>query len=648
MLNKEQQLVVNFDEGPLLCIAGAGSGKTHTITYKVANLIKNGTDPSNILMLTFTNKAAEEMKERINNIVGSDISNKITAGTYHSFCVKILAKYGHSINLPRNFSIMSERNSKILIDTMFKTKNIDLDEYRNFKKIDTKAFKNIFSTYRNTCYSINESIQKILGTDNLKDFEYIFISELYEEYQEYKFKNKMLDFDDILKYAEKMLYKNPDIAKAISDQYKYILVDEYQDSNHTQLNILKALRSFDNQNICVVGDDIQSIYAFRGADFNNILNFEKDFPNAKIIQLTENYRSSSEILELTNSIIANSNEGFKKVLTSVKGSNNKKPRIIRPYNSLAQASFIVGEIFNKINSENASPSDFGIIARTGYELNLIEQKLVEYGVPYQKYGGLSLFDRVFVENYLCLVSYFCNHLDHISLLSLLQLIPGIGPKIALDIVSNIENYGLEDAIYKAIPRKYYEDLASFFNTIEKLRSKSELAEGIGNIPEELLDLLFKMSIDSIENSNKNSGSKKEEIKVIKNDKVRVEVIIQAFSEAKDIFEFERGLGLGRLEKEPLEDGTVTITTVHSAKGLEFKYVYVTNVIEGSFPILSRFSSNSKFFEDLINKKIEEERRVFYVATSRAKDELTISIPKFIGFRNEKESEDSRYVQELFL
>lgn len=648
MLNKEQQSVVDFNEGPLLCIAGAGSGKTHTITYKVANLIKNGTNPSNILMLTFTNKAAEEMKERINSIIGSDISSKITAGTYHSFCVKILAKYGYSINLPRNFSIMSERNSKILIDTMFKTKNIDLEEYRNFKKIDTKVFKNIFSTYRNTCYSISESIQKILGTDNLKDFEYIFISELYEEYQEYKFKNKMLDFDDILKYAEKMLYENPDIAKAISDQYKYVLVDEYQDSNHTQLNILKALRSFDNQNICVVGDDIQSIYAFRGADFNNILNFEKDFPNAKIIQLTENYRSSSEILELTNSIIANSNEGFKKVLTSVKGSNNKKPRIIRPYNPLAQASFIVGEIFNKINSENASPNDFGIIARTGYELNLIEQKLVEYGVPYQKYGGLSLFDRVFVENYLCLVSYFCNHLDHISLLSLLQLIPGIGPKIALDIVSNIENYGLEDAIYKAIPRKYYEDLASFFNTIEKLRSKSELTEGIGNIPEELLDLLFKMSISSIENSNKNASTKKEEIKVIKNDKVRVEVIIQAFAEAKDIFEFEKGLGLGRLEKEPLEDGTVTITTVHSAKGLEFKYVYVINVIEGSFPILSKFNSNSKFFEELNNKEIEEERRVFYVATSRAKDELTISIPKLVGFKNEKESEDSRYVKELFL
>ena len=640
MLNKQQQEVVDTLEGPLLCLAGAGTGKTHTVVHRIAHILLEGTEPENILLLTFTNKAAKEMLTRVNEVVGSNVASRIQGSTYHSFCVKIIRKYSNKLGINRNFSIMSDSNVTTLITSILGSKKDNIDS----KKITPKSIAGIISKHKNTKYTIKECLELAYGSYVLADSNTIkVISETYKEYEAYKKERNLLDFDDLLILMNKLLSDHPDVCKTLSDRYKYILVDEYQDSNHMQLTMLKLLRSYDNKNICVVGDDAQCIYGFRGADFDNILNFEKDFPGAKVIKLTENYRSSDEIVRASNQIVLNAGEGYKKELTSARGPSGVPVQVIPVATQQQEAIAVVEDIKDKIERLGASPADFGVITRVGRDLDMVESALKDANIPYEKYGGISIFQREHVVNFMSLVDYLANPLDSISLIRLLQLIPGIGEKFALNISMEIFENGEEEVVEKYKKRKFGKSLKEFLNNTKDMREKYNKTFNEDS-PKEMLEYITNLKEKSLKSSNADKSAiaeaekkLKDEIKIIKN--------LLSTTVAKSLNQFEADFSLSRTEKEPPEGGAVVISTVHSVKGLEFKYVYVLCAVENKFPITPRYEGESALIYDAIHKDLEEERRIFYVAVSRARDLLVVLCPRKQGFYYQP-AEISRYINDL--
>lgn len=628
MLNKNQQKVVNTLEGPILCLAGAGSGKTHTVIHRIVNILNKGTKPEEILLLTFTNKAAREMLERVDEIIGKGMSERITGSTYHSFCAQILRKYGNRIGVPSGYTIMTSTSSKSLVKIL--TDDIELLKNGN-KQINNKNIAPWISKLKNGNHTFEENLEMCFGDVARKENYKKAFRNLYEQYESYKKDKNILDFDDLLIMTNKLLRENTDICKKLSDQYKYIMVDEYQDSNAIQLEFLKLLRQFDNKNICVVGDDTQCIYGFRGSNFDNILNFSKDFPGAEIIMLTENYRSSQSIVDAANVVALSAEEGYHKKLTSARGKMEIDPRIVKVNDVNEQTRRIVKEIEEKIK-EGAKPSDFGILSRTGYELDDIQFKLQLNGIPCQKYGGMSFFEREHVANYIAMINYISNTKDTVSLMQLLQLVPGIGGKFAISISDEIFTKGEEAGMEKFKRRKFYPQLEELIKNLNIFRNPK-----IENLPIKILDYLNLLSYQYFINSKMADDTKHDNIERIKKDDMQLRQIINSI-EFESFEDFRTQLSLGSGDdinsEEDTAQGKVTLSTVHSAKGLEWKYLYVINAIDGRFPMKSKYQSSSPFIDKMKERDFEEERRIFYVAISRARDELTIFQPMRFGFKND--------------
>jgi len=609
-LNPEQQKAVQQIKGPVMIIAGAGSGKTRVITYRVAHLIRNGVDPFNILVLTFTNKAAREMRERINHLVGTEAKN-IWMGTFHSVFAKLLRVEADKIGYPHNFTIYDTDDSKSVLRAILKEMNLDDKLYNaNFVHNRISAAKNNLVSWQE--YQQNEQIQ----ADDLSTGRGM-LGKIYETYANRCFRAGAMDFDDLLFKTNELLKNFPEILNKYQHKFKYLMVDEYQDTNFSQYLIVKKLAAV-NENICVVGDDAQSIYAFRGANIQNILNFEKDYPDLKIFKLEQNYRSTQNIVNVANSIIANNKEQLKKHVFSEKESGDKI-KVMRAFSDNEEGKLVAEAIMQERSTKGLNWHDFAILYRTNAQSRSMEEALRKLGTPYKIYGGLSFYQRKEIKD---LIAYFrltFNPNDEEALKRVINYPRrGIGDTTVDRIIVSADQHSITPWEVICNPSKYldgrtsasvgiFSTMIQSFQVITKTLSAYEAALHIAQHSGLLKDLYEDKSVEGL--------NRYENIQELLNG-------IKEFSEREDIEEkgldvFMQDIALltnDDNDKNPDAD-TVSLMTIHSSKGLEFPQVYVVGLEENLFP--SQMSLNSR-------SDLEEERRLFYVATTRAENKLTLS------------------------
>jgi len=609
-LNPEQQKAVQQIKGPVMIIAGAGSGKTRVITYRVAHLIRNGVDPFNILVLTFTNKAAREMRERINHLVGTEAKN-IWMGTFHSVFAKLLRVEADKIGYPHNFTIYDTDDSKSVLRAILKEMNLDDKLYNaNFVHNRISAAKNNLVSWQE--YQQNDQIQ----ADDFSTGRGM-LGKIYETYVNRCFRAGAMDFDDLLFKTNELLKNFPEVLNKYQHKFKYLMVDEYQDTNFSQYLIVKKLAAV-NENICVVGDDAQSIYAFRGANIQNILNFEKDYPDLKIFKLEQNYRSTQNIVNVANSIIANNKEQLKKHVFSEKESGDKI-KVMRAFSDNEEGKLVAEAIMQERSTKGLNWHDFAILYRTNAQSRSMEEALRKLGMPYKIYGGLSFYQRKEIKD---LIAYFrltFNPNDEEALKRVINYPRrGIGDTTVDKIIVSADQHQITPWEVICNPSKYldgrtsasvgvFSTMIQSFQVITKTLNAYEAALHIGQHSGLLKDLYEDKSVEGL--------NRYENIQELLNG-------IKEFSEREDIEEkgldvFMQDIALltnDDNDKNPDAD-TVSLMTIHSSKGLEFPQVYVVGLEENLFP--SQMSLNSR-------SDLEEERRLFYVATTRAENKLTLS------------------------
>lgn len=613
-LNDRQKEAVLYNEGPLLIIAGAGAGKTKTLTTKIAYLIKKmGALPSNILAITFTNKAAKEMKDRIIRLIGS-IGYQIQTSTFHSFGLKLLKENYERLGFDKNFVIMDSDDSLTIVKKILK--DMDLDP----KIYNPRAIRNKISSCKNELIS-----PKAYSRYTVSPYEEI-VCKVYEKYQEKLMKNNAVDFDDLLILPIKLFEENKDILEKYQEQFKYILIDEYQDTNEAQYKLTKML-SEKYRLITCVGDDSQSIYSFRGANYKNILNFEKDYKDAKTILLEQNYRSTSYILNAANDVIKNNKMKKEKNLWTSRGEGNK----VKYYRALSEsdeAYYVVKGIKQAISNGN-NYDDIAVLYRTNAQSRNLEEAMLKENIPYRVVGSFYFYSRKEIKDLLAYLRLIHNEKDNISLLRVINTPKrGIGLKTIENLTKKADEENI--SIYEAITSgKELE----FKKIIEKLKEVSE------NVT--LTELIDKILTGT--------GIKEE---LEKEEDITSEVRLENLEEFKSITKsFEEREGLISLEDflleislvsdaEEYKDDTnrVSLMTVHSVKGLEYKDVFIVGMEEGIFPHMNSLMESSE---------IEEERRLAYVAITRAKDNLTIiNARRRTLFGREQANPPSRFISEI--
>ncbi len=609
-LNPEQKAAVQQIKGPVMIIAGAGSGKTRVITYRVAHLIRNGVDSFNILVLTFTNKAAREMRERITNLVGPDAKN-IWMGTFHSVFAKLLRVEADKLGYPSNFTIYDTDDSKSVLRAILKEMNLDDKLYNpNFVHNRISAAKNNLISWQE--YQQNEQIQADDFSSGRGQ-----LGVIYQNYATRCYRAGAMDFDDLLFKTNELLKNNPDVLNKYQHKFRFLMVDEYQDTNFSQYLIVKRLAAV-NENICVVGDDAQSIYAFRGANIQNILNFEKDYPDLKIFKLEQNYRSTQNIVNVANSIIANNKEQLKKNVFSEK-ENGDKIKVMRAFSDNEEGKMVAEAIMQERSTKGLKWHDFAILYRTNAQSRSMEEALRKLGTPYKIYGGLSFYQRKEIKD---LIAYFrltFNPNDEEALKRVINYPRrGIGDTTIDRIIVSADQHKITPWEVIVEPSRYLDGRSSgavavfstmiqSFQVITKNQSAYEAALHIAQHSGLLKDLYEDKSVEGL--------NRYENIQELLNG-------IKEFSEREDIEEkgldvFMQDVALltnDDKDNDPNAD-TVSLMTIHSSKGLEFPQVYVVGLEENLFP--SQMSLNAR-------SDLEEERRLFYVATTRAENKLTLS------------------------
>lgn len=604
-LNKAQKSVILSPEGPILVVAGAGTGKTNTLVNKLASLVQNGFDPSSLLLLTFTRRAAKEMLNRATKKLDSRMMS-VQGGTFHSFCHQFLRKYSLAVSLNSNFTILDEDDATSLVG-MARDQVVSKQSKVRFPKKETLA--EIFSMGFNLQISLEKVLQKeypiFLGITKE-------IQEIKSKFVELKLKHNSLDFDDLLDFTRKILMEEESIRERVGTQYKYILVDEYQDTNRIQAHIACLLAS-KHQNIIVVGDDAQCIYGFRGANVNNMLDFPKIFPNTKTIHLTENYRSGQPILDLANAILNQSKENYKKNLISYRKNFHEKPKHIKLESADEEAEWIAEKIL-EMYENNIPLSEIAVLFRAGYISNLLEVKLGVKQIPFRKYGGKRFLDLAHVKDLIAYLRIIDNPKDILSWNRVLLLEKNIGKKYAHVLYKNLENHNFvweeisqSSGFYLGIPDGAK---SSFQNLVQLIQSQSYNFEKSKVIVENVLSYYFPILEQEYDDFDKRKQDL-ESLKILTNS-------------SPNLSEYLANLTLDPTEKkdtsqiDSIEDEYLTLSTIHSAKGLEWKYVYVMQVVEGSLP-----NARVRTIQEL-----EEERRLFYVAITRAKHGLFLTSPVF--------------------
>ncbi|MBU1000784.1 UvrD-helicase domain-containing protein, partial [Patescibacteria group bacterium] len=569
-LNPAQQEAVKSTEGPTLILAGAGSGKTRALTYRVAYLIsEKKIPPENILVLTFTNKTAGEMMKRIRKLLASEplaADHEPVMGTFHSFCAKILRREGKVLGLPPGFAIYDESNALDAIKEAMSNLNIPLQK--------TSAF-----SVRSTISGAkNELISSLEYPKYARGYFQEIVAKIYLEYQKILEKNHALDFDDLLLYAIKLFQTEPAILTKYQIQFKYILIDEYQDTNPAQYLISKYL-SKRHKNICVVGDASQSIYSFRGADFRNIVNFQKDYPNVKIFNLEQNYRSTQNILDAAFAVISkNKSHPILKLWT--KKDEGEKIEVVETKNETEEALFIISQIVNRTQTKPASTlSDFAVLYRTNAQSRTLEEQFLKASIPYKLVGGVNFYARKEIKDMLAYLRLLQNPEDSISLKRAEKIGKGRLSKVMeifAEIQSQAKQYTTLDLLDLILTRTEY--LAYLDNNTEEGKMRVENVKELRSVAEQFPDLIeFLEKVALVENGNI-PGQKRNTNK----------------NRSADV---------------------VTLMTLHSAKGLEFPIVFIIGLEEGLFP-------HSRSMMDVW--ELEEERRLCYVGITRAKEKLFLT------------------------
>ena len=613
-LNERQREAVLYNDGPLLIIAGAGAGKTKTLTTKIAYLIeKKNVAPENILAITFTNKAAKEMKDRLFKTIGQT-AKYLEVSTFHSFGLKLLRENYDALGYDKNFVIMDSDDSLTVVKKIIKDIGYDPKIY------NPRAIRNKISSCKNEM-TTPEAYERYAASD----FEKV-VQEVYAKYEKKLQRNNSVDFDDLLLLPIELFKKNPDILNKYQDLYQYILIDEYQDTNEAQYILTKML-SAKNRKITCVGDDSQSIYSFRGANYKNILNFEKDYKDAKTILLEQNYRSTSNILDAANQVIKNNKMRKDKNLWTSRGIG-EKIKYYRAYNERDEAQYVIRKI-KELTNRNVEYKDIAVLYRTNAQSRVLEEEMLKENLPYRVIGSFYFYSRKEIKDLIAYLRLIHNSKDNVSLLRVINTPKrGIGLKTIENLTIQADAMGV--SIYEAISSgKELE----FKNLIEKLKEMSK-------------DLTLTELIDKVLDA---SGMKKE----LEDEKtLEAEVRLENLEEFKSITKtFEEREGLISLEDFLLEislisdveeykddPNRISLMTVHSVKGLEFDHVFVVGMEEGIFPHINSLMDNSE---------LEEERRLCYVAITRAKDDLhLVNARRRTLFGKEQINPVSRFLGEI--
>lgn len=595
-LNEAQLEAVKSKDGPILVIAGAGSGKTKTLTYRVARLIEDGIKPENILLLTFTKKAAAEMLSRA-TIVLDNRCEKVAGGTFHSFANIILRKYSKLLGLKNNFTIMDRADCEDVINHI--VGQLFPKKEKRFPKKST-----LLDIYSKSINKVTPTKQII--ADEFPQFAHCEdkIIEVHKAYVAYKRENSVLDYDDLLLYIKLLLENNDGLRKRLSNEYKYIMVDEYQDTNTLQADVIKLLAS-EHNNIMAVGDDAQSIYSFRGANFRNILDFPKLFENTKIIKLEQNYRSTQNILKLTNEIISKAKEKYTKNLFSNIVSP-QVPALICAKDTQMEADFICQRILELLD-EDISLSNICVLTRNARMSYNLEIELSKRAIPFQKFGGPKFMETAHIKDVVAHLRVILNPDDVISLTRILLLLKGVGASTVNNIMPIIK--GDLNPDIKLLPSNKSQSLTPLFNTLGQLRDYSTTKK-----PEEIVSAVINYYRPILKDKYDDFSKREKDLD-------HFEYLSTQYSNLED---FISDLALEPpdasvegMYKKNSDDEALTISTIHSAKGLEWDSVFIIGAVDGRFP--SAYSFNSE-------EEMDEELRLMYVATTRAKNNLYITYP----------------------
>jgi DNA helicase-2/ATP-dependent DNA helicase PcrA len=638
-LNEAQLAPVLHKDGALIVIAGAGSGKTRVLTYRIAYLMSQGIDPFSILALTFTNKAAREMKKRIAEIVGSSEAKNIWMGTFHSVFAKILRFEADRLGYPSNFTIYDTQDSQSVIRAIIKEMHLDKDIYK-YKQVYSRI-----SSYKNSLITVKAYFNnpELVEADAMAKLPRM--GDIYKGYVDRCFKAGAMDFDDLLLKTNELLTRFPDVLAKYQNRFRYILVDEYQDTNHSQYLIIKAL-SDRFHNICVVGDDAQSIYAFRGANINNILNFQKDYDDVKIYRLEQNYRSTKNIVNAANSIIEKNKTRIEKVVWTA-NAEGAKIKVNRSMTDGDEGRFVAGSIFEIRMNNQISNGDFAVLYRTNAQSRAIEDALRKRDIPYRIYGGLSFYQRKEIKDVIAYLRLILNPKDEEALKRVINYpARGIGQTTMerLIVIANQYNRSIFEVIQNldkveikinAGARTKLQDFAIMIQSFQVLNEgydAFQIAEHVAKKTGLLTDL-------------KKDGTP-EGIARIENIEELLNGMRDFVEEQKEIAdttgalsEFLEDVALATdLDNDKGDEDKVALMTIHLAKGLEFPYVYVVGMEEDLFP--SGMSMNTR-------SELEEERRLFYVAVTRAEKQAFLTYAQ-TRYRWGKliDAEPSRFIEEI--
>ncbi|KQT21435.1 ATP-dependent DNA helicase [Chryseobacterium sp. Leaf404] len=641
-LNESQFEAVTTLDGPLMVLAGAGSGKTRVLTMRIAHLITNGVDPFNILALTFTNKAAKEMKERIAKVVGQSNARSLWMGTFHSVFARILRSEAHYLGYPSNFTIYDQQDALNVIRKVLKDMNIDADLYKP-KKVQSRI-----SNYKNNLITVKAYFNnpELMEADEKANMKHI--GQIYQRYVDQCYKNGSMDFDDLLLKTNELLTRFPEVLAKYQDRFRYILVDEYQDTNHSQYLIVKALAS-KFENICVVGDDAQSIYSFRGANIYNILNFKKDYPEAVTVSLEQNYRSTQNIVNAANVVISKNLQQFKKNVFS-ENEEGEKIKIYRSLSDADEANFVAGNIWELRNTEQKMFRDFAILYRTNSQTRAFEDALRRKNIPYKVYGGLSFYQRKEVKDLIGYLRLLVNENDSEALMRVINYpTRGIGETtqnrlIVFADAQNIPVSAVLDNLGMYAPQLKFNNgvltkLSDFWAMIKAFQVllKTETAYSVAMEVAKRSGLIKFLKDDQ----TPEGISRVENVQELMNS-------MQGFIEEQQQIEdgdpslpnFLENIALSAdtQKKDNDEDDMVSLMTIHLSKGLEFPVVHLVGLEENLFP---------SFMSSATREDLEEERRLFYVALTRAEKQAFFSyaISRF-QWGKITDAEPSRFLSEI--
>lgn len=620
-LNKFQYEAVMHDKGPALLLAGAGTGKTRTLIYRVAHLIESGVSPESILLLTFTNKAANEMKERAEKMLKEKCG--ITACTYHSFCVKMLRFYGKMAGISPDFTIISGPDEADIIDIV--------KSELNFQKLKNMPSASVFASMLSTCVNKRLTLEELLKEQKYWRFRQNErkLLLLREETKKYKEEHNLFNYDDILLKFDQMLTDYSNIARRIEDTYQYIMVDEYQDTNTLQDSIIRKIRT-KNTNLMVVGDDMQSIYKFRGADVQNILSFPKRYTDCKVIYLTENYRSSQEILNLANHVMTNATEGYQKNLRA-QFSSQELPKVYGVNDTKTEAEFVLNRIKAK-HAEGIPYNDICVLYRNSFQSYELEVLLNKAGLDFEKYGGIRFLDRAHIKDVLAFLRIYTNPSDELAWFRILQLHIGIGKVYARNISRKCLEYGPEYLIDDCHKRKKYGvHIRKLYDEIQSWEGKEFL---------EILKSSCAYYAKTIENTIRNKkvdseSDREESLQDLERNKEDITILQEMAKDYDSALAFLDATTLDATKSKENEEDKLVLSTIHSIKGLEYDTVILLDCIDEILPS-ARYIGSPEDNEDV---------RCMYVAVTRAKNTLYMMVPKIaLKYGKAIPGDLSRYIE----